>query len=326
MTYFQQALDLRQKVASPADIADTTYNIGETYTRTGRYSQGLDYFLKALDLWRKAGDQRGVAFASYGLGRVFQYEGRYGASLNAAQDALKKWQDTGERGFWLPEMQANYANALIMMGRPEEAGKNLEEALAAARELKNDSLIARILDFQGDRFFYSGDLRSAKGLYQQALQSASRSKDREQVLIAQFNLAKIAIKEGKARESVALMQSLAETADKAGLEHLSVQASLYAGQALIEGKDYKGARQQLETSLRKSDQLGLQLLLAKSHYLLATALRLGGSSTQAEHHYTQTRRILDGIRNEAHSDSILKRSDIAPMYEDAKHWLPDLKT
>ena len=49
MTYFQQALDLRQKFGSPSDVADTTYNLGEAFFRTGQYNQGMDYYLKALD-------------------------------------------------------------------------------------------------------------------------------------------------------------------------------------------------------------------------------------------------------------------------------------
>ncbi len=105
MTYFRQALDLRQKVGSPGDVADTLYNIGDTYARTGKYGEGVDYYLKAFDSWRKAGDARGVAFASYGLGKFFQYQGRYGAALTSGDDALKSWREVDDRGFWLPKFR-----------------------------------------------------------------------------------------------------------------------------------------------------------------------------------------------------------------------------
>src|SRR4029077_11803212 len=159
LAYSQQALQLREKLGSPADTADALYTLGEFYVRTGQYNQAMDYYLKALDLWRKAGDKRGVAFASYGLGRVFQYQGRYGAALTSAQDALKSWRETNERGFWLPEIEAIYGNALSLLGRWDQAQKTLDEALTAARELKNDPLIAQILNFQGDRLFYLGEAR-----------------------------------------------------------------------------------------------------------------------------------------------------------------------
>jgi hypothetical protein len=47
---------------------------------------------------------------------------------------------------------------------------------------------------------------------------------------------------------------------------------------------------------------------------LAEALRLGGTQGEATRHYTEAHRILDGIVKEAHSETLLKRSDLAKMY------------
>jgi eukaryotic-like serine/threonine-protein kinase len=320
MTYFQQALDLRQKFGSPADVADTTYNLGDVFFRTGQYNQGMDYYLKALDLWRKSGDKRGAAFASFGLGRLFQYQGRYGAAVTSGEDALKSWREVNERGFWLPEIQAGYGNALTLIGRGDDAQKNLDEALGLARELKNNSLVARILNFQGDRLFYRGDFKSARGWFEQASQVAAKTTDREQILLAKFNVAKVSVKEGRSQEAIKALKPLAEEADRSGLKYLAVDSSIYLAQALLDSKDYSRARQQLEDSLRVSEKLGLQALLAKSHYFLAEALRLGGSQTEASHHYAEARRILDDIRKEAHSDEVLKRNDLATIYQESARW------
>jgi len=320
MTYLQQALQLRQQVGSPADIADSFYNIGDTYGRMGQYGQGTDYYLKALDLWRKAGDKRGVAFASYGLGRIFQYQGRYGAALTSAEDALKSWREVNERGFWLPEIQGSYGNALSLVGRWDEGQKNLDEALAAARALKNQPMVAQILNFQGDRLFYRGDFKGARTLFEQASQVAARTTDREQVVLSKLNLAKVAVKEGRFPEAIKLLKPLAEEADRSGLKYLSVECSLQLAEALIQSKDYARARQQLEDSLRASEKLGLQTLLAKTHYLLAEALRLSGNQAEASHHYAEAHRILDDIRKEARSDDVLKRSDLATIYRESTRW------
>ena len=326
MTYFQQALDLRQKVGSPADVADSLYNIGDTYARTGQYSKGLDHFLKALDLWRKAGDKRGIAFASYGLGKIFEYQGRYGAALTSEGDAFNSWRDVGESGFWLPEIQGAYGNALILIGRGEEAGKNLDEALARARELKNNPLIARILNFQGDRMFYRGDYKAAKSWFEQASQVAAHTTDREQILLSKFNLAKTAAKEERSQEAIKSFTAIVEQADKAGLKHLSVESSVYLAEAHIASKDYSRAREVVEPALRSSDQLGFPVLLAKTHYLLAQALRLGGKPEDAARHYTDARQVLDGIRKEANSDTVLKRSDLASVYQETIRWSQAPKT
>jgi len=320
MTYFQQALDLRQKVGSPADVADTLYNIGDTLARTGRYGEGTDYYLKALESWRKAGDKRGIAFASYGLGKIFQYQGRYGAALTSEDDALKSWRDVGERGFWLPEIQASYGNALTLIGRGDEAQKNLDEALGMARELKNNPLIAQILNFQGDRLFYRGDFKAAKPLFEQASQVAARTTDREQVVLSKLNLAKVALKKDHSQEAIKVLKPLAEDADRSGLKHLSVECSLYQAEALIASKQYPQARELLDRARRNSESLGLQVSLAKSHYLLGETLRLSGNQAEAPHHYAEAHRILDDIRKEARSDDVLKRSDLATIYQGSTRW------
>ena len=317
MTYFQQALDLRQKVGSPGDVADSLYNLGDTFSRTGQYNQAMDYFLKALDLWRKASDKRGIAFASYGLAKIFDYQGRYGAALNSQKEAFTNWKDLGERGFWLPEMQGTYGNALTLIGRGDEAQKDLEKALGMARELKNNPLVARILNFQGDRLFYAGDFKDARPLYEQASQVAAKTTDREQILTSKFNLAKLTVREGRSRDAVKILGPLAEEADRSGLKHLSVDCLLYQGEALTQSKDYSGARDVLTRGLRNGEKLGLQALVAKSHYLLAEALRLSNNQDEASRHYADAHRILDEIRKEANSDSVLKRSDLSTIYQES---------
>jgi hypothetical protein len=72
--------------------------------------------------------------------------------------------------------------------------------------------------------------------------------------------------------------------------------------------------------LRNSDKLGLEVLLAKNQYLMGEALRLSGDQTEASRHYSEARRILDEVRKEAGSDDVLKRSDLATMYQDAGRW------
>jgi serine/threonine protein kinase/tetratricopeptide (TPR) repeat protein len=317
MTYFQRALDIRQKIGSPAFIADSFYNIGDTYTRMGQYNQATDDFLKALDLWRKTGDNRGVAFASYGLGKIFQYQGRYGAALNSQQDALKSWHEVNESGFWLPQIEASYGNTLSLVGRGAEAQKNLDEALRTAREIKNDPLVAQILNFEGDRLFYSGDFGAARLLFEQALKVVSRTTDREQTLVTKFNLAKVAVMQGHSREQFRTLQSLADEADRSGHKYLAVECTVYLGQALIAAKEYSRAQEVLQRTLANAEKVGLQVSLAKGHYLLAEALRLGGTQGEAPRHYAETRRILDEVGKEAHSETLPKRSDLAKMYQDA---------
>jgi hypothetical protein len=79
----------------------------------------------------------------------------------------------------------------------------------------------------------------------------------------------------------------------------------------LNAHQYPAAKKELDTSLRTSEKLGLRALLARSHYLLGRSLELSGSgSAEAAPHYASARRILETIRQESGSDSILKRQDL----------------
>ena len=316
-TYFERALQIREKTKNPGDIADTLHNLAETATNKGQYDQALKHYLRALQLRRDAEDKRGAAIESYSMGTLFEYEGKYGAAVSAKEEALKAFQELKDSGFWMGEILSGTGHSQAMLGRSDAAQTQLAEALKLSEKLQNKALTAQILNFQGDRLFYLGDARAARPLYEQALQTASKSGDKRLEVLSKVNLAKTAIAEGRPQSAVEGLKKLAEESDSLGLKYLSVESAVLLGQALIEAKRYPQARQELERALAKSEKLGLRALLARSHYLLATTLRSTGNAAEASRHLGEARRILEEIRKEAKTDDVVKRADLAPILAQA---------
>jgi tetratricopeptide (TPR) repeat protein len=197
------------------------------------------------------------------------------------------------------------------VGRYDEAQKNLAEAMTLARELQNRTLVAQILNFQGDTFFYRGDIKSAADLFSQALAATSGNVEKDVVLLSKLNSAKCVVGEKRGQAAIAPLKALVREADAVGLKHISAEAELALAEALLNAHQYPAARKELETSLRTSEKLGLQALLARSHYLLGRTLELSGSgSAEAAPHYAAARRILETIHQESGSDGILRRQDL----------------
>ena len=109
------------------------------------------------------------------MGVLFGYQGRYGAALSSQEDALKTLRDIQEHSLWILEILDAYGNALAEVGRSDDAQKALDEALALARELKDQAHVASTLEAQGDNQFYRGDIKAALALYAQARQEALRT-------------------------------------------------------------------------------------------------------------------------------------------------------
>lgn len=317
-TYFERALQIREKIKNPRDIADTLHNLAETATNKGQYDEALKHYLRALQIRRDAGDKRGAAIESHNMGTVFEYQGKYGAAVNAKQEALKAFEELKDRGFWMGEILSGTGHALCLLGRSEEARKPLADALKLAGELQNKALTAQVQNFEGDRFFYHGDAKAAQSQYEQALATAAKTGDKRLDLLSRVNLAKTAIAQGRPQPAIDTLKKLSGEADAAGQKYLSVESEISLGEALVGARRFREARPELERALAKSEKLGLRALLARGHYLLASALRSAGSAPDASRHLAEARRILEEIRKEAKTDEVVKRSDLAPILAEAR--------
>jgi tetratricopeptide (TPR) repeat protein len=316
LTYFQQALQLREKSKISRDIVESVHNVAETSAMMGQYDQAVTQYMRALELRRGANDPRGAAIESYSIGTLFDYQGRFGAAINSKQDALKTFRDLKDRTFWMAEILGGYGNALILAGRGDEAKGYLDESLSLAGELKNYGLMAQTLGWQGDAFYYRGDAKSARTYYDRGLQAATRTTERDKMLLAKVDLAKVSVQEGHAG-ALNSLRSLAQQAQELGLKYIAIECSLHMAEAMTQAKDYSHARQELDRALSQSDKLGLKPLTVRAHYLLATTLRQSGNNAEAQDHYRQALRLLDVLRKETGSEKLMQRSDVSTVFNDS---------
>jgi eukaryotic-like serine/threonine-protein kinase len=314
-TYFERALELREKAKSPQETADVLHNLGETLTKMGRYEQALPRYLRALELRRTAGDKRTAAIESYGIGMIFDYQGRYGAAVKSKEEALRTFRDLKQHDVWLGEILGGYGSSLSLAGRTKDAEASLDEALKLADELKNPNLIAQTMRFQADRLYYAADVKAASQLAEQAAQAATRGSDRSLTLLAQANVAMIASAAQPTRALAAKLATLSQDADKLGLKSLSVESAIQRADALLRLGETADARQEVERSLAKAEELGLRVPLAKAHYLRATVLR-GAGDAEARREYAAALRLLEDIKGEDGAQNVLTRWDLQSMHAD----------
>ena len=317
LTYLQQALQLREKLNVPGDIADTLHNLGETYSALGQYDQAMTSFMRGLDLYRKSGDNQGAAVMSYSMGLVFEQQGRVGPAVGALQESVKTLHDLGDRSITMAEALTELGAALARAGRGAESPNLLKEAQELAHGLKNDALLAAVSNSQGDVEFYQGDLKAAKSSYEQAVRLAAHSAGKDVLLSSKLNLARVAVADGHSRAAVGDLRGLAQQADAQGRKSISVAASVLLAEAMIKNKDYSAARQELQRSLGRSEKLGLRLENARIHYLLGTAQRLSGSASESTAQYREAARVLDEIRKEQGAEHLTERYDLKTIYADA---------
>ncbi len=318
-TYSQQALQLREKLGVPGDIADTLESLSEAYTATGQYDQAMTALMRALEFSRKVGDSGRIALVSHQLGLVLGYQGRFGASVKSLQDAVNAFRAQGENGENMAEFLADLSGALARAGKGDESSSTLDQAQKIQQALKNESLLAAILNTRGDVAFYRGDYKNAEQSYQLALRLASRTKEDEVTLLSKVNLVRVAVAESRFQEALHMLQPLLN-GKRAAPANLSLQMNLAAAEASIGIKDYARANHILDQELITAKRAGMRFDLARTYYLLGTSARLNGSAERAADYYREAAQLLDVVRGDSGAENIMQRIDFKTMYEDSNRW------
>jgi eukaryotic-like serine/threonine-protein kinase len=307
-TYLERALELREKMKVGGNVALTLTSLGDVSQKLGDYQRAQSQYLRAIELWRSASDKRGAATSSYAMGTLLEAQGKFGAALEAKEGALKSFRELEERSAAFGDILIGYGTSLSLVGRFDEADKILAEGLALSRELHNENMVAQTLNAQGDNAFFRGDLKTARDLYVQAQQAATRGGSRFDGLVARLNLAKIGAEEGRAG-AVGDLDKLMAEADSLGLKLQAAQCSLYSGIAMVRSKNGAGAVARLETALSKADRLGAKPLQARAHGALSEAYQLTGKSADSATHLKQAKDLLAEMRTESRSQTLLARQD-----------------
>jgi tetratricopeptide (TPR) repeat protein/predicted Ser/Thr protein kinase len=310
LTNFQQALTLQERMSNPSNVAMVLSNMGQSYQKLGQYDKALANYLKALDTARKNGDKLWIAASSDSMASLFEIEGRYGAALKATEESYKNMQQLGQKDEPTASIEADYGLVLALVGRFDDAQKPLAEALALARSLGNNALIALVLNHQAMRAFYAGDFAAAGSLYAEARTDAEKAGGREQSLIAGIGAARVQIRAGRAASAAASLRQLSHEADSLGDKYLSAQCTLYLGEALVASRSYEQAQGPLSQVVREAQDGGMQSLSPQAEFLLGEALRGAGQASMAQIHFKKAAQWLQQMNQEAKSPTLLKRVDL----------------
>ena len=317
LTYLNQAYQLRQTLNVPEDTAESLHNLAEANTKLGDYDTALSQYLKAIEIRRGMNDQHGVALESESMALIFAAQGRYSAALSSMQDALKVFQQNKERTLFTVEIMSGLGGILAEAGRGDEGRKDIEDALSIAQEIKNDSVASLALNWLGEVSFYRGDYTGARQQFEHALQTATSAADRERILLSKVNLAKVDVEQRRSPAAISALKKLTQDTDSLGLKALSVECSIYMGEAEVQKKDAKGAEAELDRALDRAEKLGLRVLQAEAHYWLAQSMQQSGNGKQATPHFREVVRILEEISKEDGSAKVLERADLQPIYRES---------
>jgi len=174
-------------------------------------------------------------------------------------------------------------------------------------------LRAQTLYLQGERAYYGGDLQAARSIQREASRMAEQIGDPLLVLLPKVSLARLDLEQGNTRQAVQALESAVGEAKDLGLKLLATETATYLGAALSAEGETDQARQVLSKALAQSQELSSPPLELKAHHYLAELSRRTGDEALAIEHARSAAALLEEMRQEAASDSLLRRHDLAPI-------------
>ncbi len=193
--HFREALRLARKTGNLIDIARIQGNLANTHRVMGQLSIALEYLEESTRTRKLVGDKQGLAVCLNNLSRIQSHRGELQAALEATEEALSTFQDVGDRK-GIAITRCNLGELLLLLGRPLDARKMLEECERLDRENEGAPLACNILYNLARVELVSCDDPMAEELFQECLSRLPAEQDQDLRTHALAGLAEIFLNRG----------------------------------------------------------------------------------------------------------------------------------
>ncbi|MFA9370947.1 MAG: tetratricopeptide repeat protein [Labilibaculum antarcticum] len=194
--YYNKAIPQFEAINSKIDVGKVLGNIGLLYRKQGKYDKALKYYLDNLEIYKKGNYEEGLGSVFNNLGNLYFETNEVNKAETYYQYALrnfKKFKKTKE-----------IANAYCNLGAIAEQNKNFAKSLDLyTQSLHENSKVGNVL-FDSKLLFNIGYLYHSQNLLDSAtvyVQKAEdiriRIGDKDGIVSAKLELARIAIDQGK---------------------------------------------------------------------------------------------------------------------------------
>jgi DNA-binding CsgD family transcriptional regulator/tetratricopeptide (TPR) repeat protein len=195
----EEAVDAARRVGARAEEGHALNTLGTALGGLGHVEDGIAALRQADRIARELGDPYDLCRAPFNLSDVFLSDGRFEEALAIAMEGADRAVRLGmERGIkWA--VLYNAAEALIWLGRWDEADRVLEEAIGIDAETGRMGYI--VLAPRAQLRLWRGDLTAARSDVTTALDSAQVLPDPQLVAPTLSTLAGVATWEGRPEEA-----------------------------------------------------------------------------------------------------------------------------
>ena len=269
---YQQAMKIRTDIGDKAGLGDTLVALGGFYQDRGRYDDALPLFKQALQVQRDLGSESNQGLCLNDIGLTYLSKGDYENALTYFQQAL----DLREKS-QVPEDIAfalhNLAVTSEKMGQYDTALADYERALDLYRKAGDKGSAAMDSYGRGVLFGYQGRFGAAINAKQDALTAFTELKDRT------YWMTEVSSGYGKALADAGRFDDARKPLDDALAlaRQLKIDGSIsqaldFQGESLFYRGDFKGARNLYDQASQFASRSKEQEKILRSRFHIAEVM------------------------------------------------------
>jgi serine/threonine protein kinase/tetratricopeptide (TPR) repeat protein len=160
LSCLKKALEIRQKLNDPLEIAHTLNNIGLLYWIDSQYQEALVSYKEALNIYNKLEDKFHAASTLNNIGMIYWAKGQYEKAMKFFEDSLKIKRELGDKTEIARSLN-NIGATLLELGEYHKAVQYLLESLELNEEIKDKKEIVLNLENLGGTCQRMGDFENA---------------------------------------------------------------------------------------------------------------------------------------------------------------------
>jgi tetratricopeptide (TPR) repeat protein len=313
LVYLEQAKTHLEQSEEKREQAINLNYIGLVRKAQGLYDEALEAFLAALPLFQEINYVMGVVETQRNSAEIYRSQGRYADAYASLQQQHQLVHDEIPTEHEIADAKAPLGRLLVVVGRLEEAEKQLHDAEHATSGGHTGISGPEILLGQAQLANLRGQQDIAAEVFKEANIQANLSGRKEIAVESRIELGRLYLAQAKLPNAERLLSRTRREAAQARLRPLEAEAAAALADVYLAKGDAEAAREAALESISLADRFSGRPVLYHAYACLGRAYRSLGRIEESLDAYAEAASTLEWIRGgllTEHVDSFMVRPDV----------------
>lgn len=307
---FEQALKISYEIKDSSGVAKYLVNISRVYSGEGDYGRALDSLKKSMSIFEKTGDQLGLSKCLNNIGTIYEFQGNYPQALDYYQSSMKIKEEQNDK-IGIWAGLINLGSINSSQSDYSKALENMNKALKIAEELNDSSKISNCLLNIGSIYQQTKNPQALE-YYQKALKLGNEGNNVSVILNTLVSIGDLFFSQNNYQKAFENYQQALKLAEEIGRKRVISDILNKMGTIYLKQKKYDKALNHTLKSLTIANELNLLKNKKDIYYQLSEIYSATNDYNNAYKNHKLFSQFKDSIYN---NDNTRKITELEYTYK-----------